>query len=84
MFVTEDLVDYTGKMERNNNINEEIVELVDRSQLLYTMNNKKTLSSGTAAISINIIPSHVINEEPTCNIHENNNMFNVQLDYDIN
>ena len=35
MSVTEGSVDYTGQMERNNDINEEIVELVNRSQLSY-------------------------------------------------
>jgi len=31
MSITEDLVDYAGQIERNNNANEEIVEPVDRS-----------------------------------------------------
>ena len=77
MSVTEGLVNYVGKMERNNDINEEIVELVNRSQLSYAMNDKETLSSKIAAIPINMIPPHVINVEPICNFYENNNMFNI-------
>ena len=71
-------------MERNNDINEEIVEPVNRSQLSYTMNKKKTLSSRAAAIPTNTTPPHVSNKKPTCNTHKDNNMFNIQLDYDAN
>ena len=84
MSVTKGSVDYTGQMERNNNINEEIVELVNRSQLSYATNNKETLSSGAATIPTNMTPPHVSNEEPTYNTHKNNNVFNVQLNYDVN
>ena len=77
MSVTEGLVNYAGKMERNNDINEEIVELVNRSQLSYAMNDKETLSSKIAAILINMIPPHVINVEPICNFYEDNNVFNI-------
>ena len=71
-------------MEKNNDINKEIIELVNRSQLSYTMNNKETLSSGAATILTNMTPPCISNKEPTCNIYKNNNMFNVQLNYDIN
>ena len=71
-------------MERNNDINKEIIELVDRSQLLYTINDKETLSSGATTILTNMTPPYIRNKEPTCNIYKNNNMINVQLDYDIN
>ena len=77
MSVTEGLVNYAGKMERNNDINEEIVELVNRSQLSYAMNNKETLNIRVAAIPINMIPPHVINIEPICNFYEDNNVFNI-------
>jgi len=70
-------------MERNNDINKEIIELVDRSQLSYTMNDKKTLSSGATTILTNMTPPCIRNKESTCNIYKNN-MFNIQLDYDIN
>jgi len=84
MSVTEGSVDYTGQIERNNDINEEIVELVNRSQLSYATNNKETLSSRAATIPTNMTPPHVSNEKPTYNTHEDNNIFNVQLNYDVN
>jgi len=70
-------------MERNNNINEEIVEPVNRSQLLYATNNKEILSSGAANIPTNMT-LYMSNKKPTCNTHEDNNVFNIQLDYNIN
>ena len=71
-------------MEKNNDINKEIIELVDRSQLSYIMNNKETLSSEAATTLTNMTPPCISNKEPICNIYKNNNMFNVQLNYDIN
>ena len=71
-------------MERNNDINKEIIELVNRSQLLYIINDKETLSSGATTILTNMTPSYIRNKKPTCNIYKNNNMINIQLDYNIN
>jgi len=84
MFITKGLVDYARQMEKNNNANEEIVELVNKSQLSYATNDKEIQSSRAAALLTNMVPPYVNNEEPMYNIHEDNNMFNVQLDYDIN
>jgi len=84
MSVTKGSVDYAGQMERNNDANEEIVEPIDRSQLSYAMNDKETQSSGTAVLPTNTVSPRVNNEEPMCNFHKNNNMFNIQLDYDVN
>ena len=39
MSVTNNLVDYTECIERNNNFVDEVVETVDSSQLSYIMNN---------------------------------------------
>ena len=78
------MVDYAGQIERNNNANEEIVEPVNRFQLLYTMNNKETQSSGIAVLPTNTISPRMNNEKPIFNTHEDNNVFNIQLDYDIN
>ena len=39
MSVTNNLVDYTKCIERNNNFVDEVVETVDSSQLSYIMNN---------------------------------------------
>jgi len=77
MSVTKDLVDYTRQMKRNNNVNEEIVELVDRSQLSYAMNNKEIQNSGAAALLTNMVPLCVNNKELMYNTHEANNVFNV-------
>jgi len=84
MSVTEGSVDYTEQMKRNNDANKEIVEPVDRSQLSYVTNDKETQSSRAAVLPKNIVPPHVNNEEPMRNTHEDNNMFNIQLDYDVN
>ena len=84
MSVTNGSVDYPGQMERNNTFDDEDVEPVDRSQLSYATNNKEIQSSRAAELSTNTVLQRVNNEEPTHSAHEDNNMFNIQLNYDVN
>ena len=41
------------------------------------------MSSGATTILTNMTPPYIRNKEPTCNIYKNN-IFNIQLDYNIN
>ena len=87
MSVIEGSVDYTGKMERqNNNLDEDKVqEPIDSSQLSYvTQKSQDNKSSGVANLSTNIESQHVNNVEHTHNNQDDNNMFNIQLNYNIN
>ena len=87
MSVIEGSVDYTGKMERqNNNLDEdEVQEPIDSSQLSYvTQKSQDNKSSRVANLSTNIESQHVNNVEHTHNNQDDNNMFNIQLNYNIN
>jgi len=84
MSVTNGLVDYAEHMERDNNFVDEVIEPVDSSQLLYIMNNnQKIQSSRVAELLTNTGPQHINNEELSCSNHKDNNMFNIQLNYNI-
>ena len=87
MSVMEGSVDYTRKMERqNNNLDEDKVqEPIDSSQLSYvTQKSQDNKSSRVANLSTNIESQHVNNVEHTHNNQDDNNMFNIQLNYNIN
>ena len=85
--ITEDSVDYTGKIERqNNNLDEnEVQEPIDSSQLFYaTQKSQDNKNSGAADLSINTEPQCANNTKHACSNQNNNNVFNIQLNYDIN
>ena len=85
MSVTNGLVDYAERMERNNDFVDKVIEPVDSSQLLYvTNNNQEIQSSKVAELLTNIRPQCINNEELSHSNHVDNNMFNIQLNYDIN
>jgi len=84
MSVTNGLVDYDEHMERNNNFVHKVVKPVNSSQLSYiTNNNQKIQSSRVAELSTNMEPQHINNEELFHSNHMDNNMFNIQLNYNI-
>lgn len=84
MSVTNGSVTYAKQMEKINAFTNKNIELVDSFQLLYTTNNKKIQNSRAAELSTTTVPQHVNNEEPTYSTLEDNNMFNIQLNYNIN
>jgi len=85
MSVTNSLVDYAEHMERNNDFVDKVGELIDSSQLSYIMNNNQKIQSSRAAeLLTNIGPQRVNNEELSHSNHMDSNMFNIQLNYDIN
>jgi len=85
MSVTNSLVDYAECIERNNYFVDKVVEPVNSFQLLYITNNNQEIQSSRAAeLSTNMRPQCVNNEELSCSNHKDNNMFNIQLNYNIN
>ena len=85
MSVTNSLVDYAEHMERNNDFVDKVGKLIDSSQLSYIMNNNQKIQSSRAAeLLTNIGPQRVNNEELSHSNHMDSNMFNIQLNYDIN
>jgi len=84
MSVTNGSVDYAEHIEKNNDFVDKVVKPVDSSQLSYIMNNnQKIQSSRVAELSANTGPQCINNEELSHSNHENNNVFNIQLKYDI-
>jgi len=84
MSVTNGLVDYAKHMERNNDFVDKVVEPVNSSQLSYITNNNQEIQSSRAAeLLTNMGPQCVNNEELSHSNHEDNNMFNIQLNYNI-
>jgi len=85
MSVTNGSVDYAEYMKRNNNFVDKVIKPIDSSQLLCIMNNNQKIQiSRMAKLLTNIRPQHVNNEELFCSNHKNNNIFNIQLNYNIN
>jgi len=87
MFITEGSVDYARKMKRQNNDldEDEVQEPIDSSQLSYTTQKSQgNKSSKVADLSTNTRPQHVNNVEHVCSNQDNNNVFNIQLNYNIN
>jgi len=78
-------VDYAEYMERNNNFVDEVSEPINSSQLSYVMNNNQEIqNSRVAELSTNIRPQHVNNEGLSHSNHMDNNVFNIQSNYNIN
>ena len=84
MSVTNGSVTYAKQMERNNAFADKDVEPVNSSQLSYTTNNKEIQSSRAAELLTTIMSQCVNNKEPMHSTYENNNIFNIPLNYDIN
>jgi len=84
MFITNSLVDYAEHMERNNDFVHKVIEPVDSFQLSYITNNNQEIQSSRAAkLSTNMGPQHINNEELSHSNYMDNNVFNIQLNYDI-
>jgi len=64
---------------------DEVQEPIDSSQLSYaTQKSQDNKSSRVADLSTNIGPQHVNNMKHAHSNQDNNNVFNIQLNYDIN
>ena len=84
MSVTNGSVTYAKQMERNNTFADKDVEPVNSSQLSYATNNKEIQSSRAAELLTTIMSQCVNNKEPMHSTYEDNNIFNIPLNYDIN